>query len=94
MKFLRPLLIALILSASLSPTFAAETTITLSVPGMIWAGCQTSVQKSLEAAQGVKSAAVDLDKKEAVVVYDDQQTNAEALTKATSAAGFESVVKK
>lgn len=52
------------------------------------------MQKSLEAAQGVKSAAVDLDKKEAVVVYDDQQTNAEALTKATSAAGFESVVKK
>ena len=42
----------------------------------------------------IKSAAVDLDSKEAVIVYDDQQTDVDALTTATARAGFESKVRE
>ena len=52
------------------------------------------MQKSLSAVKGVKTADVDLEMKEAVVVYDDQQTDVAALIKATAAVGFKSRVKK
>jgi copper chaperone CopZ len=51
------------------------------------------VQKSLEAVKGVKKASVDLGKKEAAVVYDDQQTNIAALIQAISKTGFTSSVR-
>jgi mercuric ion binding protein len=52
------------------------------------------VKKSLQAVKGVKQASVDLEKKEAIVTYDDQQANTAALVKATTSAGFKSAVKK
>jgi mercuric ion binding protein len=51
------------------------------------------VQKSLIAVKGVRSARVDLEKKEAIVAYDSTQTDVEALLKATSDAGFKSQIK-
>lgn len=52
------------------------------------------MQKSLQAVKGVKKANVDLEKKEAMVIYDDQQTDPTALVQATTKAGFKSAVKK
>lgn len=52
------------------------------------------MQKSLESVKGVKKADVELDRKEAVVVYDDQHTTVDALIQATTKAGFKSTIKK
>ena len=53
-----------------------------------------SVKRSLIKVNGVTKADVSLEKAEAVVTFDDAQTNVEALTKATAAAGFPSTIKE
>lgn len=45
------------------------------VEGMVCANCQKHVQESLQALPGVKSAKVDLAKKEATVITDDAVTD-------------------
>jgi len=52
------------------------------------------VKRSLTRISGVSKATVNLEKAEAVVMFDDAKTNADALTKATGAAGFPSSLKK
>lgn len=50
----------------------------------------TSVTRSLQKVDGAKKADVSLEKKEAVVTYDDTKTTVETLTQATTKAGFPS----
>lgn len=76
-----------------SPLWAAPKTITLVVPGMTCATCPITVKAALNKVKGVTKVNVDLDKKEAVVAFDDAKTNVEALTKATRDAGYPSTVK-
>ena len=52
------------------------------------------MQRSLSKVKGVAKADVSFAKREAVVTFDDAQTNVEALTKATAAAGFPSAPKQ
>ena len=52
-----------------------------------------SVQRSLTKIQGVSKADVSLQKKEAVVTFDDSKTTVDALTKVTAKAGFTSNLK-
>ena len=52
-----------------------------------------SVQRSLTKIPGVSRADVSLEKKEAVVTFDDSKTTADVLTKATAKAGFPSKLK-
>ena len=54
----------------------------------------TSVKRSLTRINGVTQANVSLEKAEAVVTFDDAKTNVEALTKATTKAGFPSLPKR
>lgn len=77
-----------------APAFAAPKTVTLSVSGMTCAACPITVKKALTKVEGVQSAEVSYEKKEASVTYDDAKTNAEALTKATEGAGYPSQVKQ
>ncbi len=49
-----------------------------------------SVQRSLSKVKGVTKAAVSLEKREAVVTFDDAQTNVKTLLKATADAGYPS----
>ncbi len=77
-----------------APAWAASQTITLSVSGMTCAACPITVKKALSKVEGVQSAEVSYEKKEAVVTYDDAKTNVEALTKATEGAGYPSELKK
>ena len=56
--------------------------------------CPLTVKMALTKVEGVSKAAVDFDKKEAVVTFDDAKTNAAALVKATMDAGYPSVVKQ
>lgn len=66
---------------------------TLSVSGMTCAGCEGHVEKALQKVDGVQKTAVNYDRKEAMVTYDDAMIGIEALTKATEWAGYPSEVK-
>jgi mercuric ion binding protein len=76
-----------------APAFAATKTVILSVSGMTCAACPIMVKKALTKVEGVQTAEVSYEKKEAVVTYDDAKTSVEALAKATEAAGYPSQVK-
>lgn len=75
------------------PAFAALRTVTLSVPGMHCAVCPITVKKALQKVPGVRQVDVSLERKEAVVTFDDTKTTVRALEDATFAAGYESVPK-
>lgn len=83
------------LAATLSsPVWAATKTVTLSVPGMTCAACPITVKKALTKVDGVSKAEVNYDQRQATVTYDDVKTNVEALTKATTNAGYPSTLKQ
>lgn len=92
MKTLFSIAAALLLLAG--PAWAASKTVTLSVPGMFCATCPITVKKALTTVAGVTQVTVNLEKKQAVVTFDDAKTNAVALTKATTNAGYPSSVKE
>jgi copper chaperone len=67
----------------------ADARVTIPVGGMTCGGCVNNVSGKLQAVEGVKSVAVDLEKKQAVVTYDAAKCSPEALAAAITAAGFE-----
>lgn len=77
---------------TLSPAFAASKTVTLSIPSMYCEMCPITVKKALNKVQGVNKVNASFEKKEAVVTFDDDKTNVQALTKATEDAGYPSHV--
>jgi mercuric ion binding protein len=91
---MRKLVTAIVLAAAVSaPAWAATQTVTLSVPGMTCPACPITVKKALNKVDGVTRIEVSLEKKEAVVTFDDAKTTVEALTRATENAGYPSSVK-
>jgi mercuric ion binding protein len=77
-----------------SPVWAESKTVTLNVSNMTCVTCPLTVKLALTKVEGVSKAAVDFDKKEAVVTFDDGRTNVTALIKATTDAGYPSAVKQ
>lgn len=75
-----------------SPVWAAQQTVTLSVPGMTCATCPITVTKALMRVEGVTDVKSRLPKRETTVVFDDTRVKLEALTRATREAGFPSTV--
>ena len=69
-------------------------TVTLSIPGMSCAACPITVKKALMQVDGVSKVDIDLEKREATVSFDDEKASVEALTKATTEAGYPSTVKE
>ncbi len=84
----RLLLYTLILSATTSSAWADMRSVTLSVPSMNCSMCPVTVRKALERVDGVEQADVDYETRSAVILYDDQKTSVDQLTKATSDAGY------
>ena len=84
-------LVALVPLASLA---APPHTAVLDVQNMTCGLCPVTVKKSLEKVAGVSQAQVDFAKKTATVTFDADKTNATALAKATTEAGFPSTVRK
>lgn len=91
MKTLLSVAVALLLVTS--PAWAAPRTVTLAVPGMTCETCPITVKMALNKVKGVTQVNVDFEKREAVVTFDDAKTTVEALTKATTDAGYPSTVK-
>ncbi|NIC36405.1 mercury resistance system periplasmic binding protein MerP [Halomonas desiderata] len=82
-------LVALIALLSV-PAWAAMQTVTLSVPGMTCAACPITVKAALNRVEGVSQVDVSYVNREAVVIFDDTRTSVEALSEATTNAGFPS----
>ena len=76
-----------------SAALAAEKTVTLAVKNMYCAACPHAVKASLEAVPGVTKVAVSYKDKTAIVTFDDAKTSVNALTTATTNAGYPSVPK-
>lgn len=74
------------------PGWAAQQTVTLSVPGMTCATCPITVKKALKRIEGVIDVKSNLAKRETTVVFDNTRAKVEALTKATREAGFPSTI--
>ena len=91
---MKELLAALCLAAVVGPALAAPQTVTLSVPGMTCAACPITVKKALTKVEGVSQVDVTLEKREAVVIFDDARADTQKLTKATEDAGYPSSVKR
>jgi mercuric ion binding protein len=91
-KLLASTVFALGLSAS-SAVLAAEKTVTLAVQNMYCAACPHTVKASLEAVPGVTKVAVSYKDKTAIVTFDDARTGVNALTTATTNAGYPSAPK-
>jgi mercuric ion binding protein len=91
-KLLTSTALTLCLFAS-SAAFAAEKTVTLAVKNMYCAACPHTVKASLEAVPGVTEVAVSYKEKTATVTFDDAKTGINALTAATTNAGYPSAPK-
>jgi mercuric ion binding protein len=89
---MKKLVALVVLAASTSPLWAATQIVTLSVPDMNCAACPITVKKALTQVFGVAKTQLSLDKREAKVTFDDEKTNAQALTRATKDAGYPSTV--
>ena len=84
---------ALFLFVSL-PALAAPQTVTLSVPGMTCSACPSTVKAALNRVEGVTSVDVRYEERDATVTFDDEKTTVEALTQATTNAGYPSTLKQ
>lgn len=85
--------LALALGTALAaPAWSAPRTVTLSLPTMDCPVCPITVKKALGKVEGVSRAEVDFGKRQAVVQFDDAKTSIEALTRATTDAGYPSTV--
>jgi mercuric ion binding protein len=76
-----------------APVFAAERTLTLAMQNMYCANCPFVVKKSLEVVTGVAKVTVSYEDKTAIVTYDDSKVGLDALTGATTNAGYPSTPK-
>ena len=85
-------LIALAATMSAPAAWAANQTITLSIPGMTCGACPITVRTALKRVSGVEKVSIDEAQKLVTVTYDNSKTNAQALTLATKDAGYPSNV--
>lgn len=60
----------------------------LRIEGMSCGHCVARVEKALKSLEGVKTAAVSLEKKEAKIEYDESKTDLEGFKKAVEEAGY------
>jgi len=93
-KLLFATLLALIPLAATGPSAAAAQaatkTVTLAVENMSCPACPITVRKALQNVPGVSGVKVDLASQTATVTYDPAKTNVDALTRATTDAGYPS----
>ncbi len=78
----------------LAAAAATSQTAVLDVQNMTCELCPVTVKKSLEKVPGVSQARIDFARKTATVRFDADKTNAAALVRATTDAGYPSTVHK
>ncbi|MHA1597884.1 MAG: mercury resistance system periplasmic binding protein MerP [Alphaproteobacteria bacterium] len=93
---MRKLLAAAILTSvtlTSGMALAAVKTVTLAVSGMYCPSCPYIVKKSIKSVPGVSKVVVSQKDETAVVTFDDAKVNIDALTWATTEAGYPSKLK-
>ncbi len=91
---MKKLLACLALLVATTPAWAAPQTVTLSVKGMTCAACPITVKKALSKVDGVSNIDIQFEQREAIVTFDDSKTSIQALTQATTNAGYPSTATK
>jgi copper chaperone len=66
----------------------ATRTVSVPVDGMICQVCAGSVKNALKKVDGVQDAEISLEKRHAVIHYDDRKVSVEQLTRAIKDAGY------
>ncbi len=89
-KMTRRFASVLFIAAMSASVWAATKTVTLNVPGMTCPTCPITIKKALNKVQGVSKVDFNLEKKQAVVTFDDAKTDTKTLVKATTDAGYPS----
>lgn len=84
------LLAAVSVALLAAPVWAAQKTVTLSVPTMDCPVCPITIRNALIKVPSVSQADVNFDKRLATVTFDDAKTSIDALTHATKNAGYPS----
>jgi mercuric ion binding protein len=84
--------LALIGFMAAAPVFAAEQTVTFSVPSMTCASCHFIVESAMGSVDGVIKVTADPETRTALAVFDDAIASAEDITFASTSAGYEAVV--
>lgn len=83
-----------LLMLSTSASFAAERTITLSVPGMNCPSCPYMIEQSISVVDGVQSADAKLETRTCSVTFDDAVATVEDILGATAGIGYPSTIIK
>jgi mercuric ion binding protein len=91
---MKKLLASLTLLLATTAVWAAPQTVTLSVKGMTCAACPITVKKALSKVDGVSNIDIQFKTREAVVTFENSKTSIQALTQATTNAGYPSIAKK
>ena len=91
---MRKLILTALFVLPLAALAATQKTVTLDVQNMTCELCPITIKKSFEKVSGVSAVKVDFDKKTASVSYDPDKARIEALTKATTIAGYPSTLHK
>ncbi len=86
----RILAVLALVAAPFAGAIAAERTVTLAIDNMYCEACPYIVKQSLAKVTGVETVAVSFEQKTATVTYDDEKTTLDALTSATTQAGYPS----
>tara|TARA_R110002073_G_scaffold164700_1_gene321059 strand:+ start:755 stop:1042 length:288 start_codon:yes stop_codon:yes gene_type:complete len=74
------------------PVWAKPQTVNLDLPTMNCAMCPITVKKALTKVKGVIKAEVSYEHKQAVVTFEDTQTDTNKLIEATTNAGYPSTI--
>lgn len=91
---MRKFLLAVLTAVPLLALAAPAKTVTLEVQNMSCSLCTVTVRKSLEKVAGVSAVKVSYEKKTATVTYDTSKSAPEALTQATTNAGYPSTLRE
>lgn len=75
-------------TASTVERAVATRTVSVPVDGMICQVCAGSVKNALKKVDGVQDAEISLEKRHAVIHYDDRKVSVEQLTRAIKDAGY------
>jgi mercuric ion binding protein len=89
---MRRLLLVALFTLPLVALAGTPKTLMLDVQNMTCELCPITVKRALEKVPGVSAVEVDLSRKTATVRYDPDMARPEALTKATTNAGYPSFV--
>lgn len=93
-KTVASLVFALVLLSGGLAASVAGATVTISIEGMHCGGCATSVQKKLQATDGVEEVRVSFEKKEAWIKFDDKKITLARLREVINSTGFKAVGEK